>query len=251
MKNIRNISKILVEQILSEKYVDANNTLTKLIAEAEEIRENEISAELGDEMSDQVDETEETGDSSDTDEIDEPTDGDPNLGDDLDDDLGSGEDEDAQVGNGQLSEMSNDIVEINCEINQKIIDKLYDKVSNLKSQINSLNLDKNEREYISLETKLSYYGNKLDELQTKTNPAIDQSKVEERLEIISNALKSLEAEILGGDSENMGEDVETSEELDSTNGDEGTEETDDVEETDEASEDESEDESEEESEEIQ
>jgi hypothetical protein len=151
MKNIRDISKILVEQILSEKYVDANNTLTKLIAEAEEIRENEISAELGDEMTDQVDETEETGDLSETDEIDEPTDGDPNLGDDLDDDLGS--DEDAQVGNGQLSEMSNDIVEINCEINQKIIDKLYDKVSNLKSQINSLNLDKNEREYISLETK--------------------------------------------------------------------------------------------------
>jgi hypothetical protein len=223
MKNIRNISKILVEQILSEKYVDANNTLTKLIAEAEEIRENEISAELGDEMTDQVDETEETTDSSETDEIDEPTDGDPNLGDDLDDDLGSGEDEDAQVGNGQLSEMSNDIVEINCEINQKIIDKLYDKVSNLKSQINSLNLDKNEREYISLETKLSYYGNKLDELQTKTNPAIDQSKVEERLEIISNALKALEAEILGGDSENMGEDVETSEELDSTEGASGAE----------------------------
>ena len=86
-------------------------------------------------MTDQVDETEETGDSSETDEIDEPTDGDPNLGDDLDDDLGSGEDEDAQVGNGQLSEMSNDIVEINCEINQKIIDYLKIKKTGVISPV--------------------------------------------------------------------------------------------------------------------
>jgi hypothetical protein len=209
MKNIKDMSRILVEQILSEKYVDANKTLAKLVLEAEEAREEEIATELGDEMSDQVSEDESTK----TDEIDEPTDGDPNLGDDLDDDLGTGEDEDAQVGNGELSEMSNDIIEINCEINQKVIDKLYDKVSNLKSQINSLNLDKDEREYIRLETSLSYYGNKLDELQTKTNPAIDQSKVEERLEIISKALKTLESEILGANEDAM-DDVKSTDELD-------------------------------------
>ena len=56
-------------------------------------------------------------------------------------------------------------------------------------------MDHDTREYITLETKLSYYGNKLEELQSKTNPAIDQTKVEERINKIEAALKTLESEI--------------------------------------------------------
>ena len=144
--------------------------------------------------------------------------------------------------------MSNDIVEINCEINQKVIGKLYDKISNMKSQLVSLNLDTDEREYISLETKLSYYGNKLEELQSKTNPAIDQTKVEERISIIDKALKTLESEINGSDTEGMGDEIETTPELDNPSGEEpsndlsGSEEANassDAETTDETNEDES------------
>lgn len=109
--------------------------------------------------------------------------------------------------------MSNDVVEINCEINQKIISKLYDKISNLKTALNTKDMDHDTREFISLETKLSYYGNKLEELQSKTNPAIDQAKVEERINIIDAALKSLETEIGGSDEVS---DVESTDELDET-----------------------------------
>ena len=127
---------------------------------------------------------------------------------------------DQAVGEGEMTEMSNDVVEINCEVNQKIISKLYDKISNLKTTLNAADMDHDTREYITLETKLSYYGNKLEELQSKTNPAIDQAKVEERINIIDAALKSLESEI--GGSDEVG-DVESTDELDNDEGGEGAE----------------------------
>jgi hypothetical protein len=211
----------------------ANTILEDILQEAEGIRETEISDNLGNDVDDSMNANDgnASGDEEITDDIvsddetddetiDEPTDGDPSLGDNLTDDLGDDSDEENMVGNGELSEMSNDIVEINCEINQKIIGKLYDKISNLKSQLNSLDLDKDEREYISLETKLAYYGNKLEELQSKTNPAIDQSKVEERITIIDKALKTLESEISGSDADAMGEEIKTTEELDEPSGEE-------------------------------
>ena len=128
--------------------------------------------------------------------------------------------EDQAVGEGEMTEMSNDVVEINCEINQKIISKLYDKISNLKTTLNAKDIDHDTREYITLETKLSYYGNKLEELQSKTNPAIDQAKVEERINIIDAALKSLESEI--GSSDEIS-DVESTTDLDSDEEDDKSE----------------------------
>jgi hypothetical protein len=226
MKSLKNKSRLLVESILSDKLLDANTILEDILQEAEEIRENEISDSLGNDVDDSMNVDTEGGEADDVEDveggesIDEPTDGDPTLGDNLNDDLGDESDDENAVGNGELSEMSNDIVEINCEINQKIIGKLYDKISNLKSQLNSLDLDKDEREYISLETKLAYYGNKLEELQSKTNPAIDQSKVEERITIIDKALKTLESEISGSDADAMGEEIKTTEELDEPSGEE-------------------------------
>lgn len=260
MKTLKDKTKLLVENILGNKLLEANVLLEELIKEAESIREDDISATLNDEVdsSEEADEADEAIEEPSSDEneegeqIDEPTDGDPTLGDNLTDGLTDGladdTDEENSLGNGELSEMSNDIVEINCEINQKIIGKLYDKISNMKSQLVSLNLNTDEREYISLETKLSYYGNKLEELQSKTNPAIDQTKVEERISIIDKALKTLESEINGSDTEGMGDEIETTPELDNPSGEEpsndlsGSEEANassDAETTDETNEDES------------
>ena len=86
------------------------------------------------------------------------------------------------------------------------------------------------------------------ELQSKTNPAIDQTKVEERISIIDKALKTLESEINGSDTEGMGDEIETTPELDNPSGEEpsndlsGSEEANassDAETTDETNEDES------------
>ena len=202
MKSIKDNTKLLVEQILNGNLLDANSTLNSLVIEAENQREDQIRHTIfeaeGDEEVEDIEDTAEEGDEEveggeetvNTTDIDEPTDGDPSLGDSLDKSV-----EDAAVSEGEMTEMSNDVVEINCEINQKIISKLYDKISNLKTILNSKDMDHDTREYITLETKLSYYGNKLEELQSKTNPAIDQTKVEERITKIEAALASLESEI--------------------------------------------------------
>ena len=213
MKPLRKKSRLLVEQVLSESFLDANSTLASLIMEAEENREEDVAETLDDtEGTDTgADDSAENSEEINTDGIGEPDNGSPNLGDSLD---GSVEDDaDQAVGEGEMTEMSNDVVEINCEINQKIISKLYDKISNLKTTLNTKDIDHDTREYITLETKLSYYGNKLEELQSKTNPAIDQAKVEERINIIDAALKSLESAI-GGSGEVS--DVESTDELDNT-----------------------------------
>lgn len=222
MKSLEKNSRLLVEQILEEKFLDANSTLASLIAEAEENREEAVDDSLND-GSDETDDIEsgEGGDdqvNTDGIEADEPTDGGPALGDSLDQSVEDAGDQ--AVGEGEMTEMSNDVVEINCEVNQKIISKLYDKISNLKTTLNANDMDHDTREYITLETKLSYYGNKLEELQSKTNPAIDQSKVEERINIIDAALKSLEAEIGGTDEVS---DVESTDELNNDEDAEGEE----------------------------
>lgn len=210
MKSLKENSRLLVEQILNERFLDANSTLAKLITEAEENREEEVAESLG--MEDDEDAASEGSEEEiNTDDIGEPDNGSPNLGDSLDQSVEEAGDQ--SVGEGEMTEMSNDVVEINCEINQKIISKLYDKISNLKTTLNAKDLDHDTREYITLETKLSYYGNKLEELQSKTNPAIDQTKVEERINIIDAALKSLEAEIGGSDEIS---DVESTDELENT-----------------------------------
>ena len=210
MKSLKENSRLLVEQVLNERFLDANSTLAKLITEAEENREEEVAESLG--IEDDEDAASEGSEEEiNTDDIGEPDNGSPNLGDSLDQSVEEAGDQ--SVGEGEMTEMSNDVVEINCEINQKIISKLYDKISNLKTTLNAKDLDHDTREYITLETKLSYYGNKLEELQSKTNPAIDQTKVEERINIIDAALKSLEAEIGGSDEIS---DVESTDELENT-----------------------------------
>ena len=44
--NLREKSRLLVEHILKKNFLEANSVLEKLISEAEEDRENEVSEEL-------------------------------------------------------------------------------------------------------------------------------------------------------------------------------------------------------------
>ncbi len=211
MKSLRSKSKILVEQILNENFLNANETLQTLINEAEENREEEVDQTLGSDEDLEGNTGNDSEETINTDGIDEPSNGSPNLGDSLDQSVEDSDSEDQSVDEGEMTEMSNDIVKINCEINQKVISMLFDKIANLKTILNAKDIDHDTREYIALETKLSYYGDKLETLQSNANPAIEQDKVEERLNIIEAALKSLEAEI-GGSNEVT--DVKSSADLD-------------------------------------
>ena len=204
---IKSNCKLLVESILSENLVDANDILKKLLNDIEEERENtaiklvmeqesEDEAGAPEDADTNLDEADEGEDDS-ADDAEGDDEDDPGLGDDLADaqegnDEGEG-DEDAEnaVGNAKLSEMGNDEVELQCEINEKMISIYTDKLSNLKSQLNAMGLDKQERDYVTFEMQISYYSKKLRELQDKCEVTVDQDEVKERLDIIEAAIKTI------------------------------------------------------------
>lgn len=175
----RKQSKLLIEHILNKDPISANSIFQKLIMEAEEDRENDVMGELG------LDD-----DNSDTDDN------------DVDSDMEFGMDSTDSVeglGSEETDKKVDDIIEINCQINAKLISNLFDKIADLKTQIEGLGLDPNSREYLKYDVTIQYYSDKLQDLQNKTNPGIDQSKVEEALDKITTAIEQLHGEV-GGDS---------------------------------------------------
>ena len=190
--NLREKSRLLVEHILNKNFLEANSVLEKLISEAEEDRENEVSEEFGFD-------TEEGGDVT-------PNDGGEDV--QLDASPEGMSDEDA-------TKAVDDAVEIACQINTKIVAKLFDKVSALKQDLDNANLDQDSREFIKFDTSITYYSDKLQDLQGKTNPGVDQAKVEEALNKIDTSLEQLKGEI-GGGSSNDDMDVASPEQIAST-----------------------------------
>ena len=187
-RNLREQAKELVNQILNKDPLSANKTFAKLIMEAEEQREEEVSDELG---------------------LDENN---------AEDSKNLNEDETtSNTSNEETDKIVDDIIEINCQINAKMISNLFDQIAELKNKIENLELDPNSREYLKYEVTIQYYSDKLQDLQNKTNPGIDQSKVETSLEKISNALKQLEGEIGGNNDSNL-TDIQTPEEISAENG---------------------------------
>ena len=136
--NLREKSRLLVEHILNKNFLEANSVLEKLISEAEEDRENEVSEEFGFD-------TEEGGDVT-------PNDGGEDV--QLDASPEGMSDEDA-------TKAVDDAVEIACQINAKIVAKLFDKVSALKQDLDNANLDQDSREFIKFDTSITYYSDKL------------------------------------------------------------------------------------------
>jgi hypothetical protein len=98
------------------------------------------------------------------------------------------------IDNEESDKIVDDIVEINCQINAKMISKLFDKIAEIKTKILNLELDENSREYLKYDITIQYYSDKLQNLQNKTNPGIDQEKVEIALQKISEALDELDAD---------------------------------------------------------
>lgn len=190
--NLREKSRLLVEHILNKNFLEANSVLEKLISEAEEDRENEVSEEFGFD-------TEDGGDVT-------PNDGGEDV--QLDASPEGMSDEDA-------TKAVDDAVEIACQINAKIVAKLFDKVSALKQDLDNANLDQDSREFIKFDTSITYYSDKLQDLQGKTNPGVDQAKVEEALNKIDTSLEQLKGEI-GGGSSNDDMDVASPEQIAAT-----------------------------------
>lgn len=188
--NLREQSKILVEHILAKDPLSANKVFAKLIMEAEEAREDEVSDELG------LDDSTDNSENSDVPEIDSF--------------------ESDNMNNEETDKIVDDIVEINCQINAKVISNLFDKIAELKTNIENLNLDENSREYLKYEVTIQYYSDKLQDLQNKTNPGVDQSKIESALQKIESALDQLEGEI-GGNNDTEVDDIQTPEEVSAEN----------------------------------
>lgn len=191
--NLREKSRILVEHILDKNFLEANGVLEQLISEAEEDRENSVAEEFG------FDDAPEGGDVT-------PTDG----GDDVQLD-GAPE----GLSDSEANKVVDDTVEIACQINAKIVAKLFDKVSALKQTLDNAGLDQDSRDFIKFDTSITYYSDKLQDLQGKTNPGVDQSKVEEALNKIDTSLEQLKGEI-GGRSAEDTTDIASPEEISST-----------------------------------
>ncbi len=196
--NLREKSRLLVEHVLNKEFLAANSVLEKLIAEAEEDRENEVSEEFGFDSEEGGEET--------------PNDG----GDDTQLDSSSEESSEEGISDKDVDKVVDDTIEITCQINAKIIAKLFDKISALKQALDNADLDQDSREFIKFDTSITYYSDKLQDLQGKTNPGVDQSKVEEALNKIDTSLDQLKGE-LGGSSDENTADVVSPEEIDSAN----------------------------------
>ena len=195
--NLREKSRLLVEHILNKDFLEANSVLEKLISEAEENHENAVSAEFGFDSEEGGNET--------------PNDGGEDV--QLDASPEGMSDEDA-------TKTVDDAIEIECQINAKIVAKLFDKVSSLKQDLDNANLDQDSREFIKFDTSITYYSDKLQDLQGKTNPGVDQAKVEEALNKIGTSLDQLKGEIGGGSSDDS-IDVASPEQIASASEDEG------------------------------
>ena len=205
-RNLREQSKLLVESILDKDPITANSIFQRLILEAEEAREEEVLDELGldDETDTEVDA-----------EVDTETDVEMEGDEETADELGM-EDSVDDMSNEESDKIVDDIVEINCQINAKMISKLFDRIAEIKTNILNLGLDENSREFLKYDITIQYYSDKLQNLQNKTNPGIDQEKVEIALQKITEALDELESE--SGETEADITDVNTPEEVEADAG---------------------------------
>lgn len=197
--DLRNQSRILIEHILQKDPISANSVFQRLIMEAEEERENEVMDELGFD-----DETADSEDVATSTEVDDTFDTD-------------GADEVDGLDNAETDKAIDDIIEINCQINAKRISNIFDKIAELKNQLEQAGLDETSKEYLKFDVSIQYYSDKLQDLQNKTNPGIDQGKVEEALDKIETAISELGGELGGSDTDENITDVDTPAEISAEN----------------------------------
>lgn len=200
---VRKQSKLLVESILDKDPISANSIFQKLIAECDARRTRAIIAEAEGEDEDfdmdfSEEEIEDTGA--------EETAGDADTEGEVDEFGGEADETVEGLESDEADKIIDDIVEINCQINAKMISALFDKIAEIKNKVNALGLDTSSREYLKYDVTVQYYADKLQSLQGKTNPGIDQSKVETALNKIGEAIKQILGE-LGGDDVSVEEEI--------------------------------------------
>ena len=223
--SIREQSRLLVQSILNKQTLSANKILDRLIAEAEQQREKAIQKLI----LQQDEELDEDGD-EDLDLDDEGGDEDLQDGDDSGDDL---EDQEEEVTQADVDNKVDDALQIQCEINAKRITSMFDTIAELKQALDEKGLDVNSKEYIKSEVSIQYYSDKLQEFQGKTNPGVDQAKLEEALDKIFEALEQLKGQLGVQGGEDVDTDIDSPEEasgdVDEDTGDEDLQEDEDLE----------------------
>lgn len=228
--SIHQQAKLLVQNILNKDSLSANKILQKLIAEAQAEREASIRKILFEQ--DQLDDL--GGDDQDL--------GDEEGGDDAQGDQGDQEDLDGQesgqdldgegedgVDEAQVDNKIDDALQIQCQINAKRIANMFDTIAELKQALEDKGLDVNSKEFIKSDVSIAYYSDKLQEFQGKTNPGVDQAKLEEALDKIFEALEQLKEQLGVEGGQDVDTDIETPEEAAGDQGEEDTEDTEDTE----------------------
>lgn len=209
--NIRKQSRLLVEHILNNDPLSANDIFRSLINEAQLIREAEAAEEAG--VAEEPAEPVETEETEETVETTEPVETEEETEEEIETEPISDE-----ANSDEIDSMVDDVVEINCQINAKMISNLFDKIAELKNKLESIGLDKKSRDYIKFETTIEYYSNKLQDLQEKTNPGIDQGKVETAIQKIEDGLAELGKSAGIEDEESAIDDIASPDEIAADNG---------------------------------
>lgn len=203
--SIREKSKLLVQSILNKQTLSANKLLQKLILQAETEREKIINRLILEQDEDLDDEDDEGDDLDDLDD-----EGGDQSGDDLDGEDSEGEED--QTSEADVDNKVDDALQIQCEINAKRITSMFDSIAELKQALDEKGLDVNSKEYIKSEVSIQYYSDKLQEFQGKTNPGVDQAKLEEALDKIFEALGQLKEQLGVQDGEDVDTDIDSPEE---------------------------------------
>ena len=195
----RKQSKLLVESILQGNTDRADKILAKIIAEAEEEREDQAKAQANEELGiqDQQEENEDEFNAQDGGE-------EQSLGDELDDvtapedsieDFASTPQETVQS-DTELNELVDKQVNFEVQINNLVLNDLLNQVADLKTALeNNTTLDKHSREFYEIKVPLQYYGETLLKIQKNITPLVNQDEIKKQLEEINSSLSELSDKI--------------------------------------------------------
>ena len=204
----RKQSRLLVESILKGNTQKADKLLAKIIAEAEEDRQEEARAEANDELGITDDQEEEKGDAADntSTDLEDEFDLDDGIEDSqaaLDDsgDETNSDDEfssttDTTESDTAISDLADKQVKFETEINNLVLNDLLNKVADLKTALeNNTTLDKHSREFYQVKVPLQYYGDTLLKMQKNITPLVNQDEIKKQLDEIDASLQELSDKI--------------------------------------------------------
>lgn len=208
----RKNTRLLVKSILKEDTQKANKLLAKIIAEAEEDRQEEARAEANEELGIQDQEEEQNNEISDDEDFD--NEGLENDNDDQFESLDDSSDEETDEFSAQdqittsdteLNELVDKQVNFEVQINNLVLNDLQNQCADLKVALeNNTALDKHSREYYEIQVPLQYYAEHLSDIQKQVNPLVNQDGVKKQLDEIKSSLQELADKISnGGDSDDF------------------------------------------------